>query len=147
MYIYDFINCLVVFIYAFICYNICLNLFLCICLLLSKVKMNKNCDISKVIVKCKSLKHENNIYSTKYKYYDDRIVTFDTWPKAHPVKSHKLCASGFIYTGKSDRVICFCCKLIINCLNSNDNPFIEHQKLSSNCEYIKMVLPKIKTTL
>ena len=79
----------------------------------------------------------------KYKYYEHRIKTFSVWPKAHPIKQHKLCAAGFVYTGYSDKVYCFCCNLILYKFNATDNPFIEHLKFSQHCEFLKIVLPNI----
>ena len=80
----------------------------------------------------------------KYKYYEDRIETFQTWPKAHPIKATELCSAGFIYSGQSDRVQCFSCKVILHSFNSTDCVIKEHQIHSKECEFIKSFTPNLK---
>lgn len=85
-----------------------------------------------------------NNFTEKYRYFNKRIETFESWPPAHPINKNKLCASGFVYSGKSDRVICFTCKIVLHGFAATDNVFAEHQKYAPDCEYIKMVLPSKK---
>ena len=40
----------------------------------------------------------------------DRLKTFDTWPKYLRPTKEEMASAGFVYTGKSDRVVCFACK-------------------------------------
>ena len=105
--------------------------------------MNKN-DEDEVGNITRNLLHVSNTFDVKYKYYEDRIKTFSTWPKAHPIKPDKLCSSGFVYTGLADKVYCFCCSTVLLQFESNDNPFIEHLKFSRDCEFLKIVLAPTK---
>ena len=38
--------------------------------------------------------------------YDDRICTFATWPKFHPILAQRYVKAGFYYSGEGDKVIC-----------------------------------------
>ena len=75
--------------------------------------------------------------SPDYKQYKDRIKTFRTWPKAHAIDKHILCNAGFYYTGQGDRVMCFCCKLVLNQFERHDIPYLEHLKYNSDCSYLE----------
>ena len=58
-------------------------------------------------------------------YYENRLKTFDTYPKKMLLDKFQLARAGLYYTGKSDICQCYAIK--------------EHFKWSSNCEYMKMV--------
>ena len=49
------------------------------------------------------------------------------------------CWSPNLNTGNSDRVICFRCDVNLKDWERSDNPLNEHDKWTSNCEYLKMV--------
>ena len=74
----------------------------------------------------KSIKNENNVLENKYKYFENRISTFNTWPKAMSIKKNDLCSAGFTYTGQSDKVQCCFCKVFLHTFEVNDNIFTEH---------------------
>ena len=43
--------------------------------------------------------------------YDNRISTFATWPKSHPISAQRYVKAGFYYSGEGDKGICPWCKL------------------------------------
>ena len=40
----------------------------------------------------------------EYESFDEKIRTFDGWPKAMPIKAYELAHEGFTYTGKVNKV-------------------------------------------
>lgn len=65
------------------------------------------------------------------------VSTFYSWPKRAP-SVDKLVSAGFFYTGTSDEVMCVECKVLLYDWNSNDDPWIEHEKASPNCLLVKL---------
>ena len=76
---------------------------------------------------------------TQYKYYEQRLNTFETWPKQMIPDKYSLAKSGFVYAGQGDKVRCFQCGVGINQWERTDDVWTEHNKWSPNCEYLKMV--------
>lgn len=77
-------------------------------------------------------------------YYENRLRTFDTYPKQMIPDKYELAKAGLYYTGLSDRVTCFECAVKFKDWERNDDAMSEHDKWSPNCEYIKMVgVPKL----
>ena len=74
-----------------------------------------------------------------YRYYEKRLETFETWPKQMVPDKYALAKSGFVYTGQGDKVKCFQCGVGVNDWERTDDPWTEHRKWSSNCEYLKMI--------
>ena len=92
---------------------------------------------------------QSSLYITdnvKYKYFCDRIITFDKWPIAHFIKPVTLASLGFIYAYENnkpvDRVRCVFCNLVLYNFETTDNIAVEHAKYSPNCELVNMILPK-----
>ena len=86
--------------------------------------------------------HDMNLNVRSYqhfKYFDNRLMTFDTWPKSHPIKSSEFAAAGFFYTGKGDKVICPFCQVRLIKWEKDDNPLFEHIRHRPKCEYVRMV--------
>lgn len=75
---------------------------------------------------------------TAYKYYDARLNTFDAWPKQMTPDKYRLAKCGFVYSGKGDKVTCFQCGLHLKDWERNDDPWQEHYKWSSQCDYLNM---------
>ena len=73
-----------------------------------------------------------------YKYYDSRLKTFDAWPKQMTPDKYRLAKCGFVYSGKGDKVTCFRCGLHLKDWERNDDPWQEHYKWSSQCDYLNM---------
>ena len=76
---------------------------------------------------------------SQYMYYENRLKTFNTWPKQIVPTKFALAKCGFFYEGYTDEVKCFACNVRIKDWERTDEPWQEHQKWSPACEYIKMV--------
>ena len=72
-------------------------------------------------------------------YYENRLRTFDTYPKQMLPDKFQLARAGLFYTGKSDICQCFRCHVKLSSWERDDDAIKEHFKWSSNCEYMKMV--------
>ena len=72
-------------------------------------------------------------------YYENRLRTFDTYPKQMLPDKIQLARAGLYYTGKSDVCQCFRCHVKLSAWERDDNAIKEHYKCSPQCEYIKMV--------
>ena len=71
--------------------------------------------------------------------YENRLRTFDTYPKQMLPDKFQLARAGLYYTGKSDICQCFRCHIKLSSWESDDDAVKAHFKWSSNCEYMKMV--------
>ena len=78
-----------------------------------------------------------------YQKYDQRILTFNTWPKSHPIHPGGIARSGFIYAGRGDKVYCPWCQISLVEWETFDIPMDEHRRHSPNCEFILMLYPKV----
>ena len=78
-----------------------------------------------------------------YQKYDQRILTFNTWPKSHPIHPGTIARGGFIYTGRGDKVYCPWCQISIVEWEIFDIPMHEHRRHSPNCEFILLLYPKV----
>ena len=76
---------------------------------------------------------------SQYMYYENRLKTFNTWPKQIVPTKFALAKCGFFYEGYTDEVKCFACNVRIKDWERTDEPWQEHQKWSPACEYVKMV--------
>ena len=72
-------------------------------------------------------------------YYENRLSTFDTYPKQMLPDKIQLARAGLYYTGKSDVCQCFQCHVKLSAWERDDDAIKEHYKWSPQCEYIKMV--------
>lgn len=83
------------------------------------------------IVDCKT--------TNSYRFHEDRLNTFETWSSQIIPNKYQLCKAGFYYSGTGDRVICFSCKIELCKWQKTDDPWAEHLRYSSSCEYLKIV--------
>lgn len=60
------------------------------------------------------------------------------WKKYCPVSKNELVDAGFFNLHRKDFVCCFFCGIQIGEWESTDNPWIEHEKHSTNCVYLKL---------
>lgn len=72
-------------------------------------------------------------------YYENRLKTFDTYPKQMKPDKYQLARAGLYYTGNGDIVICFRCGVKISSWERHDNAMLEHYRLSANCDFVRMV--------
>ena len=67
-----------------------------------------------------------------------RYKSFDSWPKFLLPKKEDLAKAGFVYSGESDMVYCFCCGIYLRDWEPQDKPWTEHYKHSSKCVFLNM---------
>lgn len=72
----------------------------------------------------------------KFKKLEKRMETFEDWPISLAQRPEILSRAGFFYTGKGDRTLCFACGVGLKDWEKDDEPWQEHAKWSSNCEYL-----------
>lgn len=72
----------------------------------------------------------------KFKKLEKRLETFEDWPISLAQRPEILARAGFFYSGKGDRTLCFSCGLGLKDWEKDDEPWEEHAKWSSNCEYL-----------
>ena len=101
---------------------------------------------------------------SKYMTEESRILSFDKWPKTDIKDPLELARAGFYYTGSmasssstvsscrcietidssiflgvEDKVRCYHCGGGLQKWKSNDDPWVEHAKWFSNCDFIFLV--------
>lgn len=80
-------------------------------------------------------------------YYDNRLKTFETYPKQMLPDKYQLASAGLYYSGKADVCACFRCHVKLSAWERSDCALREHYKWSPNCEYIRIVgAPQQKPT-
>ena len=77
--------------------------------------------------------------SSSMEFYENRLRTFDTYPKQILPDKFQLAKAGLYYTGKSDICQGFQCHVELSSRKRDDDAIKQHLKWSSNCEYMKMV--------
>jgi len=65
-----------------------------------------------------------------------RKETFIFYPSSS-ILTADIAAAGFYYTGEGYTIRCYCCKLTVTRLNSDDNPFSVHQSRAPNCPFVR----------
>ena len=75
------------------------------------------------------------------KFYEERLATLTSW--SHKTsRSEQLATAGFQYSEHSlcsDGVKCIACGQEATEWESDDNPFVEHIRLSSSCSFIRSI--------
>ena len=77
--------------------------------------------------------------SPDFKFYMERLKTYDSWSSQIKPDKFQLTLTGFFYSGRSDIVECFSCGLRLHKWEKEDDPLIEHRELSPNCLFMKMI--------
>ena len=86
------------------------------------------------------VQRETEILS-QHRYYDQRIKTFQRWPKSMIITAPELCAAGFIYSGYGDMVKCVFCRGKLSQFETSDIPIVEHARHFPQCEFIRTMMP------
>ncbi|KAM8960819.1 baculoviral IAP repeat-containing protein 1-like [Pelodytes ibericus] len=68
---------------------------------------------------------------------DVRLDSFSRWPENAHVYPADLARVGFYYTGILDKVKCFACGITLYLFEPGDDPYTEHVKHSSACEFLQ----------
>lgn len=100
---------------------------------------------------------------SKFMTEESRISSFEKWPKREVIDPLELARAGFYYTGiknddkaactenrlnfhgicfvlgVEDKVRCYHCGGGLQKWKANDNPWLEHTKWFSNCDFIYLV--------
>ena len=67
---------------------------------------------------------------------DARMSTFHHWPAGLAQRLTQLAEAGFYYLGTEDHVKCFCCDGALRQWAPNDDPWVEHSRWFSRCNYL-----------
>ncbi|KAF4529922.1 hypothetical protein B566_EDAN018169, partial [Ephemera danica] len=61
------------------------------------------------------------------------------WPMSISQRPEELVESGFYYTGRGDRVICFYCGGGLKDWGVGDGAWVEHAVWFPNCQYLLLI--------
>ncbi|XP_067674754.1 uncharacterized protein [Haliotis asinina] len=77
-----------------------------------------------------------------YPNYSDikvRMASFKMWPQHHCKRPEELVPVGFFYAGYSDCVRCFVCGVGLKTWEEGDDPWVEHVRWRSSCNFVKAI--------
>lgn len=77
--------------------------------------------------------------SVNMECFENRLNSFDTYPKQMLPDKYQLAQAGLYYTGKSDVCQCFSCNVKLSAWERDDDAIKEQYKWSPNYTYIKMI--------
>lgn len=80
-----------------------------------------------------------NVKEPKYFFYEDRLETFQNWPRQIWPDKFSIAQAGFYYTGQGDIVKCFTCGVRLHQWLTKDTALAEHRKWSPHCVFLKIV--------
>ncbi|KAL1021579.1 hypothetical protein UPYG_G00015110 [Umbra pygmaea] len=67
---------------------------------------------------------------------EERLRTFENWPRDAPVTAANLARAGFYFLGPQDEVQCFCCGGILRYWVHGDRPIVEHKRHFPSCNFV-----------
>ncbi|KAK3584079.1 hypothetical protein CHS0354_012546 [Potamilus streckersoni] len=76
------------------------------------------------------------IRSRQYQLFKDRLRTFVNWPRHLTQTPRQLAEAGFYSLGTADVVRCFACDGGLKNWEPEDDPWIEHARWFSSCDYV-----------
>ncbi|KAI6656982.1 Death-associated inhibitor of apoptosis 2-like isoform X2 [Oopsacas minuta] len=81
---------------------------------------------------------QDNIRHQAYSDLQVRVKSFETFPN-DKIDTYNLAVAGFFFTGNTHDDMCNChyCGLMLHQWESNDDPWIEHEKFNSDCAFLK----------
>ena len=68
-----------------------------------------------------------------------RLATFRDWPAGLEQRPAQLAEAGFFYMGTGDHVKCFCCDGALRNWEPQDEPWQEHARWFSRCNFLLTV--------
>ncbi|EFX73046.1 hypothetical protein DAPPUDRAFT_58422 [Daphnia pulex] len=68
-----------------------------------------------------------------------RLKTFDDWPPGLEQRPPQLAEAGFYYMKTGDHVKCFCCDGALRNWEPKDDPWVEHARWFSRCNFLVSV--------
>ncbi|XP_065225203.1 baculoviral IAP repeat-containing protein 3-like [Planococcus citri] len=71
-----------------------------------------------------------------YSSFEERMKSFDSWPKSMKMKPAALSEAGFFYLGHDDRAVCFYCGGGLNEWKEFDDPWVEHAYWFPKCKFV-----------
>lgn len=74
---------------------------------------------------------------------DEREKTFETFPKCLKIKHEDLAKSGFVYSLRNIKSVCFYSGCIMDKVKYGDNPFVRHAIINNKCKYINQLMGKL----
>ncbi|QKE44583.1 putative inhibitor of apoptosis protein [Yalta virus] len=80
---------------------------------------------------------------SKYSLEENRIKSFNDWPRGLRQHSKELADAGFFYTGANETVRCFKCRVLCRDWELGEDVWIGHFKLSPKCQYGLLMKPDI----
>ena len=93
-----------------------------------------------------SIVNEPRAAFPQYNTIESRKNSFGKWPPCMPFTPTQMSEAGFYYTGRYDQVICFSCGKGLYKWEPKDNPWVEHEKHSPNCHYLRTYATSLKST-
>ncbi|KAK3590332.1 hypothetical protein CHS0354_011852 [Potamilus streckersoni] len=81
----------------------------------------------------------SRIRSPQYQTFSNRLSTFKNWPNHLTQTPRELAHAGFYSLGKDDVVRCFSCDGGLKNWEPEDDPWIEHARWFSDCDYLRHV--------
>ncbi|MDP0588581.1 MAG: RING-HC finger protein [Candidatus Endonucleobacter bathymodioli] len=73
----------------------------------------------------------------EYATYQNRLNSYDNWPRQQTQNREGLAKAGYFYTGNTDVVRCFCCDLGLAEWDSADCPWREHARHATKCWFLQ----------
>lgn len=77
-----------------------------------------------------------------YSTLEARLRSYEMWPIALKLKPNTLSEAGFFYTRKGDQTICFHCGGGLKDWEESDEPWVEHARWFSKCNYVLLIKGK-----
>ncbi|AAZ38285.1 IAP-3 [Agrotis segetum nucleopolyhedrovirus A] len=68
--------------------------------------------------------------------FEERLMSFESWPASNHVSPQKLAAAGFYYLNRGDEVRCAFCKVEIMRWRPGDDPLADHKRWAPHCKYV-----------
>ncbi|KAG6443093.1 hypothetical protein O3G_MSEX002671 [Manduca sexta] len=73
----------------------------------------------------------------EYSSKSSRLLSFSGWPSHKRQKPEDLADAGLFYTGDDDKTICFYCGGGIKDWEETDDPWEEHVRFFSDCDFVR----------